>query len=329
MSTAIADVSVIIATHNRAAQVAEAIDSVLAQSLKVREIIIVDDGSTDDTLRQLSRYGSRIRTYHQSSQGASVARNNGIRESRGQWIAFLDDDDVWLPEKIELQMQIAEQNPNLGLVYCSDHAVDEQLRILYTRNALAMNRGDVFEQLLVKNFIFTSCVIARRDAIEHAGLMDPGLTYGEDLDLWLKIAAHHPVDFAPEPLVLYRQSATGCLSRDTKAADRLYAMQKIIERALILRKAGSSTRRRARYNLEREWIASWLAEGNAYQAFTHSLKAISAWPLHLEGYKLLAYSLVPSSARELARRLLRRNSPSLLNSETKISENETGDIYAK
>jgi glycosyltransferase involved in cell wall biosynthesis len=323
--TVMANVSVVIATHNRAAQVAEAIESVLAQSVKVREIVVVDDGSTDDTPQQLSRYGSRIRTIYQTGRGASAARNHGIRESRGNWIAFLDDDDVWLPQKIERQMRLTEENPDLGLVYCSDHAVDEQLRILYTRDALAANRGDVFEQLLVRNFIFTSCVVARRDVIEQAGFMDASLKFGEDWDLWLRIAARHPVDFIPEPLVLYRQSASGCLSRDTTAYDRLSAMQKIVEHALTLRKVDVVARRRARYYLEREWTANWLAQGKNYKALTHSLKAISACPHWMEGYKLLAYSLAPSSARNLARRLLRRSNLSPVISRN----NEPGDIYAK
>lgn len=309
MSEATADVSVIIATHNRETLVAEAIDSVLAQSMKVREIIVVDDGSTDNTRRRLTQYGSRIRAFFQSNQGASQARNFGIREARGQWIAFLDDDDVWLREKIERQMQLAQQDPELGLVYCSDYAVDEHLQVRHTRHAVHDNRGDVFEKLLVRNFIFTSCVMARRDPIEQAGLMDPSLRFGEDWDLWLRIAARHPVDFVPEPLVLYRQSATGCLTRDTKAVDRLSAMQVILERALALRSVSSETARQARYNLEREWTASMLTEGNNYKAFTHSLRAIGSAPGRIEGYRLLAYSLTPSIAREFGRRLLHRGTP--------------------
>ena len=207
-------------------------------------------------------------------------------------------------------MQLAQQDANLRLIYCSDHAVDEQLQVRHTRHAAQANRGDVFEQLLTQNFIFTSCVIARSDAIEQAGLMDPSLKFGEDWDLWLRIAARHPVDFVAEPLVLYRQSATGCLTRDTKAVDRLSAMQVILERALALRSVSSETARRARYNLEREWTASLLTEGNNYKAFTHSLRAISSSPNKLEGYRLLAYSLTPSSAREFGRRLLRRGASS-------------------
>src|ERR1700683_1346744 len=113
------DVSVVIPTHNRALQVKEAIDSVLAQSEPVREIIVVDDGSTDDTQKQLSTYADRVRVLILQGEGASAARNSGIRAALGQWIAFLDDDDVWLPAKIERQMMLARQNPKLALIYCS------------------------------------------------------------------------------------------------------------------------------------------------------------------------------------------------------------------
>ena len=107
------DVSVVIATYNRSRQVKEAIDSVLAQSAPVREIIVVDDGSKDDTREQLLSYGDRIRPFFQANGGASAARNLAMRMAQGSWIAFLDDDDVWLPEKIEQQMELVRRNPEL------------------------------------------------------------------------------------------------------------------------------------------------------------------------------------------------------------------------
>src|ERR1039458_6471559 len=153
------DVSVVIATYNRASMLREAIDSVLAQTEPVREVIVVDDGSTDNTRDVLSGYGSRIVALYQPQSGASAARNRAIRAATGEWIAFLDDDDIWLDSKIERQMVIAKGNRNLGLVYCSDYAVDEKLQILWERAAAAENRGNVFDRLFVRNFIFTSCVM--------------------------------------------------------------------------------------------------------------------------------------------------------------------------
>src|ERR1039457_1334097 len=273
-----ADVSVIIATHNRASLVGEAIDSVLSQSEPVRELIVVDDGSSDATREQLFRYGDRIRSFFCPQGGASAARNFGIQAAQGRWIAFLDDDDVWLTTKIEEQMKVTANNPEVGLVYCSDYAVDERLRVLYTRQAAPDSRGDVFERLLIKNFIYTSCVMARRDAVAKAGYMRLDLRFAQDWDLWLKIAAHAPVDFAPEPLVLYRQSASGCLTRDMKATEKLLELETKLEASRSLRKVPDRAHSNARHQLELQWASSSLTEGNNGQAFSHSVRAVLSRP---------------------------------------------------
>ena len=296
------DVSVIIATHNRASMVGQAIDSVLSQSKPVREVIVVDDGSSDEneTQRTLSGYGDRIRAFFRPQGGASAARNFGMQAARGGWIAFLDDDDVWLPAKIERQMNIVADNPNVGLVYCSDYAVDENLRVLYTREAAPENRGDVFERLLMKNFIFTSCVIARKDAVERANYMRSDLRFAQDWDLWLKISVHATVDFVTEPLVLYRQSAVGCLTRDMSATEKLLELRTIVDgnRSLVSDRVYSC----ARQQVELQWASSSLKEGKNGQAFLHSMRAIRCQPGSANGYRLLAHSLAPKAAREWARR---------------------------
>jgi glycosyltransferase involved in cell wall biosynthesis len=300
------DVSVVIATHNRALLVKEAIDSVLAQTQPPREVIVVDDGSSDPTRETLASYGNRIRAFHQKQGGASAARNFGMSRAEGEWIAFLDDDDVWLPSKLEQQVKLLEQDRRLGLVYCSDYTVDDHLRILHSRVAAPANRGDVFERLLIRNFIFTSCVVARRDAIQRAGYMDLEFRFAQDWDLWLKIAAHAPVDFVPEPLVLYRHSASGCLTRDMKTAERVGEIQTIFERALRLRGVPDEVQRRARYELEIQWASNWLAEGRNHRALPHSLRAVLSKPSSLESHRLLIYSLVPKTVREMAKQVAGR-----------------------
>lgn len=293
-----ADVSVVIATHNRVSQVKVALDSVLEQTERVREIIVVDDGSTDDTRTLLAGYGNRIRPIFQSQSGASAARNRGVAEARGEWIAFLDDDDVWLPAKIAQQMAVARQDPRFGLVYCSDYAVDDDLRILRTRAAAAENQGDVFERLLIRNFIFTSCVIARRDLVEEAGRFDPQLRFAQDWDLWLKIAAKRPAGCVFEPLVLYRQSPTGCLTKDMKGIEKVAEMQIIVDRGLGLRAVPDQIRRQARHHLEVQWAVVQLREGRNRLALPHSMRAVLSRPGSLEGYRLLIYSLLPRIVHE-------------------------------
>jgi glycosyltransferase involved in cell wall biosynthesis len=271
----------------------------------VREVLVVDDGSTDDTRSVLAGYGQHIRPIYENHSGASGARNRGIREAAGEWIAFLDDDDVWLPAKIERQIAAAKQTPAAGIVYCSDYAVDERLDILYERAAWPQNRGDVFDRLIVKNFIYTSCVIARRDAIQEAGNMDLGLRFAQDWDLWLKIAAGRPAECVFEPLVLYRQSASGCLTRDIKAEERLREMESVLSRAMGLRTVSAAVRRKAWFELERNWAAASLVDGRQWEAFRHALRTTGCRPSSPEGYRLLTYSLVPKRIRDWAKAILR------------------------
>ena len=304
---AVVDVSVVIATHNRAGLVAEAIESVLAQSVPVREVIVVDDGSTDATRDTLTRFGSRIRAIFQKNQGASAARNHAMRLAQGTWLAFLDDDDVWLNTKVEEQLAVIEENPSLGLVYCSDYAVDHQLRIMHERPARVGNRGDVFEKLLVSNFIFTSCVLARRDAVEEAGMMDPNLAFAQDWDLWLKIAAKYPIDFAERPLVYYRHSPAGCLTKDIPGPNRIKEVEVILDSACQLRPIQAACRKAAYHRLQCLWAATWLQEGEQGKALAASLRAMGHRPLSREACRLAVHSVVPPSVKKAAARLLRRN----------------------
>ena len=305
--TAVVDVSVIVATHNRAALVAEAIESVLAQTAPVREVIVVDDGSTDTTHQTLTGFGDRIRAVFQTNQGASAARNHAMRLARGSWLAFLDDDDVWLATKIEEQLEVVRRNPKLALVYCSDYAVDHQLRIMHTRPARPENRGDVFEKLLINNFIYTSCVLARRDAVEESGLMDLKLAFAQDWDLWLKIAAKYPVDFVESPLVYYRHSAVGCLTKDIPGPNRIQEVQSIMDRACQLRPILASSRQLAYHRLQCLWAATWLEQGRQSKALASSIRAASYRPLSREAYRLAIHSVVPPSIKRVAARLLGRN----------------------
>jgi len=314
------DVSVVIATYNRAGQVKEAIDSVLAQTESVREVIVVDDGSRDHTREQLLAYGARIRPFFQKNGGASAARNLGMKAAQGEWIAFLDDDDVWVPQKIQKQMEVVRQNPRAGLVYTSDYAVDEQLKVLYSRIAHAENRGDVYERLLIKNFIFTSCVIALRKAVEQAGHMDPRFKFAQDWDLWLKICATYEADFVAEPMVLYRQSATGCLTRDMKVADRLKEMQTISREAQSRRRVSFATRHRAAFELATQWASSALVQGKNVVALPYAFQAMANRPQSTEGYRLLAHSLIPASVRGWARRKLRRGNSNPASTTTLVQQ---------
>lgn len=200
-------VSVVIPTYNRQNLVVEAIESVLAQTYKNFEIIVVDDGSTDDTSGQIKAYAGRL-TYHvQKNQGVAAARNAGIKLSQGEFICFLDSDDLWEPEKLETQINFADANPEYALLSTEIRGFNADKRVI-KRNKSSMYKvrnGFVIEHLLFGNWIQTSTVMLRRKCLDEVGYFDEDIgQFGEDWLLWMRVASRFPIYFLPVPLVLYR-----------------------------------------------------------------------------------------------------------------------------
>src|SRR4030042_5859454 len=203
--TSMSTVSIVIPTLNRAHLVARAIKSVLKQTYQDFEIIGVDDGSIDETEKVIKRCGNKRIKYikHQKTRGPSAARNTGIDASCGDYIAFLDSDDVWLPKKLEKQINLFKKNiVKTGLTYCGVELIDQRSRNVKKKWS-PKYRGYVFEKNLSANFIVSgsSTVIVQRKALEKAGKFDESLPSCEDWDLWIRIARHYEFDFAPEILV--------------------------------------------------------------------------------------------------------------------------------
>ena len=223
-------VSVIIPTYNRAHVLARAIDSVLAQSFRDVEVIVVDDGSTDGTPQLLAAYGNRVKWVSQANRGVSAARNTGIGRSRGTLTAFLDSDDEWLPDK--LMRQVARcAHPTDDFICHTDE--------IWIRNGLPLAQkrihrkqgGGFFDRALERCLISPSSVMLSRTLLDRVGWFDEGLPAGEDYDLWLRITAFYEVDFVPEPLVIKHGGAGDQLSVVTPAIDRyrIRAIRKILE----------------------------------------------------------------------------------------------------
>ena len=193
--------TVIIPVYNGAAYVSGAIESALGQTERDIEVIVVDDGSTDGTPEVLRRYtDSRLHVIRQRNAGPSAARNRGIAASRGEWVGFLDADDTWRPGKIAAHLKRAAEVPEAALTYSSVLVRDHKgapIRTLY-----ADREGWVLESLLFGNFIRGggSSTMVRRDALEQVGPFDPEIKYGEDWELWLRIAAAYPFAAIAEPL---------------------------------------------------------------------------------------------------------------------------------
>jgi glycosyltransferase involved in cell wall biosynthesis len=197
------EVSVIIPTYNRASMVVEAVESVLAQEMTNLELIVINDGSTDDTEERLTTYGSRLKYHQQENSGVSAARNRGITLSTAPLIAFLDSDDLWFPSKLQVQHSYMIENPEVHIC---------QTEEIWWRNGRRVNprkhhqkpSGDIFQSSLELCLVSPSAVMIRRELFENVGSFDEELPMAEDYDLWLRVAVDYPVVLLPEPLVIKR-----------------------------------------------------------------------------------------------------------------------------
>jgi len=204
-------ISAIIPTYNYGRFLREAIDSVLAQTYPVLELIVVDDGSTDDTPQILASYGDRIRAIYQTNGGVGAARNRGIGEARGEYVAFLDSDDIWLPAKLEKEIALFDADPDLGLVHCGAETFDNSGKILFV--SLSGCEGWVGPDLLrLERTVIAApgsgTTVPKRVA-EEIGGFDPRLQPSEDWDFCYRIAERYRVGFVPEVLVRYRMHGNG------------------------------------------------------------------------------------------------------------------------
>jgi len=210
-------VSVIIPTHNRGNLITETIESVLAQSYGNIEILIVDNGSTDDTENIIKKIKtSRIQYFKQENSGGPAGpRNVGIRKSRGEYIAFLDSDDIWLPDKIKKQVEILECKPETGLVYCKAEFFGDGFPKGKTYPGKGYS-GEVFDKLICGNFVPTISVLARRETILKTGDFDESksLRAFEDYELWMRIARHYHFHFIDEALCRLRMHTQNMLGTD-------------------------------------------------------------------------------------------------------------------
>jgi GT2 family glycosyltransferase len=201
-------VSVIVPAYNASQTIRETIDSILAQTLTDFELIIVDDGSTDDTAFIISGFtDERIQYFYQPNNERSAARNQGITLAKASYIAFIDADDLWLPGKLERQVALLKKKPELGLVYCDvfhfdGHTGENIFR--YSQEAKLHHGRVAWQFLLNENFIQSPTPIVRKEVLQDVGLFDPDLIPVEDWDMWFRIARKYPINFVNQPLARYR-----------------------------------------------------------------------------------------------------------------------------
>jgi glycosyltransferase involved in cell wall biosynthesis len=234
-------ISAVIPAYNAGKYIARSIDSVLNQTCPVDEIIVVDDGSTDNTADAVKHYGEKIRYIYQDNAGASAARNAGIQAATGDWIAFLDGDDEWLPDKIQLQTDLLARNPDLvwvtsNFITCSCYEKRQAARINPDKTRKLLSSKDY-----VKNYFqgylaglggHTDVMTIRRDVLLEAGLFRPGQRKANDLDCWWRIAYRHPrMGYVSEPGAIYHLTIPQSISKK-KTGWEHYA--DLIHRHLVL-----------------------------------------------------------------------------------------------
>jgi glycosyltransferase involved in cell wall biosynthesis len=263
-------ISAIIPAYNSGEFLPDAVDSIRRQTLAVAEIIIVDDGSTDATAEIAARLGPGVVYLHQPNAGPSVARNTGIFAARSEWVAFLDADDRWTPEKLEQQWAVLARRPELALVASDMAETDAGGRIL-VESMLAKHRlRDFFAELdgrpvpralarlLEKNFIPTGTVLARRGAVLAAGGFDARLRFGEDLELWCRIAARHPIACLPAVHMLRRRHGGNAVGRTE------FLLRGLIRAMESLRESSAGALREAGRDPDRLVAEQWAGLGYFY-----------------------------------------------------------------
>jgi glycosyltransferase involved in cell wall biosynthesis len=220
-------VSVIIPTYNRRAMVDEAIGSVLAQSYKAFELIVVDDGSQDGTADQLAKYGSSLQLVSREKNGVAAARNYGVSIAKGRYVAFLDSDDLWAPKKLEIQTAFMEQHPEFQICQTQEIWIRHGARV----NPKAKHQkpsGDVFRRSLELCLVSASAAMMRTELFSRVGGFDESFPVCEDYDLWLRIAVDHSIPLIPLALVIKQGGHTDQLSHSIWGMDR-YRVQALLK----------------------------------------------------------------------------------------------------
>lgn len=223
-------VSVIIPTFNRAQVLGRALDSVFAQTFQNFEIVVVDDGSTDETPELLAAYGSRVTVLAQANRGVSSARNRGIRASSGEYVAFLDSDDAWLPDKLTRQIAVLDQHPDIPLCHTEEIWIRRGVRVNQMKKHHKQG-GYIFPACLPFCVISPSSAMLRRAVFDEVGDFDESLPACEDYDLWLRITKTYPVIFISDPLIVKYGGHADQLSRMHWGLDRfrIRALEKLLQ----------------------------------------------------------------------------------------------------
>jgi glycosyltransferase involved in cell wall biosynthesis len=274
-------VSVIIPVFNNSATLAETLESALAQTFTDYEIITIDDGSTDNSkdiiLKYAKQHPGKIHYIHQKNSGPAEARNKGIQNAQGEYIAFLDADDLWMPNKLKIQTAVMDETPELGFTFTETIVIDSLGN--QTSHWKQDDRPQTFNCLFQRNFISNLTVMVRRSCFNTVGLLDPTLTYSQDYDLWLKLAKKFSFKGIALPLAQYRIH-TNNISHNI--AGTLNDILTIIKKPEISGDLSAFTVIRRRADTYIHFTDTYLKKGYYYHTGLCYLK--SCWHLPFIGY---------------------------------------------
>lgn len=280
-------ISVVMPAYNAQATIAEAIDSVLAQDLADLELIVVDDGATDATADIVAGYTARdprVRLVRQANAGVSAARNRAIAEARGTYIAFLDADDAWAPDKLSRQVALLDARPEVGFCYTAQTIVDGAGRTISTYAVKPDYRGRCLPALARSNGIGLSTVMVRTELLRETGGFDESLDLCEDWELWIRLAERAELDYVDAPLTRYRFHA----GNSTRDLDRLRDAHLVVLARCRERYGAQADSAAAHFRAHMGYARRYVAFGAVGRGLREAWLALQSQPLSLTSYVVVA-----------------------------------------
>ena len=274
-------ISVIIPTYNSDKYISEAIHSVLRQTCTEYEIIVIDDGSTDSTRQIIENNFPQIRYFYIPNQGVSKARNYGIQRARGEFIAFLDADDLWLPEKLGKQLKLFMADQELMLAFTAHRVFNDNgfKDLNFSKNERLM-KGDVVKNIFLYSHVTTSTVMVRRQVFQEIGYFEENLKAAEDDNLWMRIALKFRIHLLDEVLVHYRWTENSLSRSEYNLLDGVLKNIDLIEKKYpdLRKRLGRATIRRKMSNIYAYYGYYLFNIGNYAMSRRYYFRSIALYP---------------------------------------------------
>lgn len=308
-------VSVVIPTYNREDLIEDALNSVFAQNYRPIEVLVVDDGSTDQTESVVQHWSQqagilsedfRLRYIRQQNAGGNPARNHGIREAKGNYIAFLDSDDTWQAEKLAKQAPLLAET-DTGAVYCGVQHMNFDTGSVLEPAKRTYPQGWLLDEMLVRDVTAqTSAYIVRRDVFQQVGNFDEKLQARQDWDMWIRIAEKYKIAAVPEVLVNFREHTGQRTASNPQKEIRAYQAIRRKYRSLLCSRPLSCRFRAYSAYLKRMGRVHYKHKLSKPRAFIYALAAIISWPFDFDNYAAFIGMLIPSDLRQTLHRTWNR-----------------------